>query len=249
MTQPTDGPWPGGAAPAAGEVHVHWTAVAPESALDRLAADLDGPTRARIARMRRPEDRARGVTAHALLRRLLAAAVGAPDPAGVPLAARCTTCGSTAHGKPHLAGGGPEFNLSHSGAVVAVALATGLPVGVDVEECRPLDWTPLRRNVFGDAEWHRTGTVADPAGARFAGWARKEAAVKVTGHGLALPLSRVPVEPGTAPDDWTVELPEGAGRVRGRDVVTAPGHAAAVAWPAGAGPVRVLVRSADLSRP
>jgi 4'-phosphopantetheinyl transferase len=195
-----------------------------------LAAHLDEGTRARLRRMRRAEDRDRGVLAHSLARRVLAAAVGG-EPPDLTLEVSCRTCGSEDHGKPRLPAAvadAPEFNLTHSGRVVAVVLApAGVPVGVDVEACRQLDWEPLRRNVFGEDEWTASAAAADPGRERFAVWARKEAAVKASGHGLALGLSKV--RTGPAGDGWTAELPEGAGTVAGWDLETTPEHAGAVA--------------------
>jgi 4'-phosphopantetheinyl transferase len=235
-------------APGPGEVRVWWAelpdgGLGPDGALGdpddpddpdgadvgALARHLDEPTRARLRRMLRLEDRDRGVLAHSLARRALAAAVGG-DPRDVRLAVSCASCGSHEHGKPYVRGvsGAPEFNLTHSGRVVAVALApAGLPVGVDVEARRSMDWAPLRRNVFGDDEWAAGDAAADPERERFATWARKEAAVKASGHGLSLGLSKVRTRPG--PGGWAASLPCGVGNVTGWDLDTTPAHCGAVA--------------------
>jgi 4'-phosphopantetheinyl transferase len=179
---------------------------------DRLAAGLDAATLERLARFRQPADRDRGLAGHGLLRRLLGAVTGTP-PAAVGLATWCASCGLDDHGKPYLpdpAGGEPalQFNLSHSGSVVAVALAApGLDVGVDVESReRTVDWATLRRSVFADEEWELTSGRPDPAAARTDLWSRKEAAAKATGHGLARSLRSVrvigPPPPGTG-HGWT----------------------------------------------
>jgi 4'-phosphopantetheinyl transferase len=124
--------------------------------------------------------------------------------------------------------------------VVAVALsAAGRPVGVDVEARRSMDWAPLRRNVFGDPEWEATAAAPDPERERFLTWARKEAAVKASGHGLALGLSGVRTR--SAADGWSAALPEGVGYVTGWDLDTTPEHAGAVGvllGPAPAGGLR-----------
>jgi 4'-phosphopantetheinyl transferase len=230
-------------APGAGEVVVWWAEL-PDGGLGAagelgdpgdpatagaLARHLDERTRARLRRMLRREDRDRGVLAHSLARRALAAVVGG-EPQDVPLDVACAGCGSREHGKPHVRDGvpdAPEFNLTHSGRVVAVALAPpGLPVGVDVEARRTMDWAPLRRNVFGDAEWHATEAAPDPDGERFTTWARKEAAVKASGHGLSLGLSGVTTHKG--PKGWFAALPEGVGNVTGWDLDTTAGHVGAV---------------------
>jgi 4'-phosphopantetheinyl transferase len=235
--------------PGPGELHVWWSEVPPgglgaAGALGDpaageppgdLARHLDEATRARLRRMVRQEDRDRGVLAHSLARRLLAAAVGG-RPEDVELDRHCAGCGSGEHGKPFLraapgAGGpAPQFNLTHSGRVVAVVLGPAdLPVGVDVEAARGLDWAPLRRNVFGDDEWAAADAAADPERERFAIWARKEAAVKASGHGLALGLSQVrTVSTPKPPGGWTATLPGGVGIVTGWDLDTSERHAGAV---------------------
>ena len=244
---PAPDPRSGTASDGFAELHVWWSEV-PRGGLGPagelgdpgageppgvLAGHLDEATRARLRRMLRREDRDRGVLAHSLARRLLADAVGGA-PRDVALDVRCAGCGSREHGKPHVrtgAGAGtaraPQFNLTHSGRVVAVALAPpDLPVGVDVEARRPMDWAPLRRNVFGDDEWAVADAAADPERERFAIWARKEAAVKASGHGLALGLSKVRTRRG--PAGWSAALPDGVGNVMGWDLDTADGHAGAV---------------------
>jgi 4'-phosphopantetheinyl transferase len=250
---PEPGPEPAGGSdpllarpPAAGELHLWWAEVPPGglgpagalgdpgsgAAPGALARHLDEATRVRLRRMARAEDRDRGVLAHSLARRLLAAAVGG-RPEDVELDRHCAGCGSREHGKPFLragaggAGPAPQFNLTHSGRVVAVVLGPAdLPVGVDVEAARGLDWAPLRRNVFGDDEWAAADAAADPERERFAIWARKEAAVKASGHGLALGLSQVRTVAGAR--RWTATLPGGVGIVTGWDLDTAARHVGAV---------------------
>lgn len=223
------------AAPTGDELSVWW-ALVPVGRLSaelraELAADVDLATIARVDRFHRVEDRDRGLAAHALLRRLLAAVVGG-RPAAIVLARRCLTCGQTDHGKPYLdVGTDPppvELNLSHSGRLVcAVLAAPGVSVGVDVEERRAVNWTGMRRSVFTDVEWSATEAAAVPDRARTDFWARKEAAVKATGHGLSLPPRDVHVTM-TGVDVWTAGLPAGAGRVVGTDLTLTPEAAAAL---------------------
>jgi hypothetical protein len=89
-----------------------------------------------------------------------------------------------------------------------------------------MDWAPLRRNVFGDAEWEATAATADPERERFATWARKEAAVKASGHGLSLGLSGVRTR--QASEGWSATLPDGVGYVTGWDLDTTADHVGAV---------------------
>jgi phosphopantetheinyl transferase len=235
-------------APVGAQAQVWWARVAVGHLGDglrvALAADLDPKTLARLDRFHRVQDRDRGLAAHSLLRRLLAAVAGG-SPSRQVLGTRCASCGETDHGKPYLVAGVAgvagdagvaddgavpiEVNLSHSGEVVCVALAApGRPVGVDVEQRRTMDWSALRRSVFADSEWAVTERRDDPDRHRMDAWARKESSVKATGHGLALPFHQVLIT--DAPwGGWTASLPSGAGSTAGWDVRLGPDVAAAVA--------------------
>ncbi len=146
-------------------------------------------------------------------------------PEAVPLARHCLTCGARDHGKPYLATPErrPHISLSHSGGRVAVAVC-GVPVGVDTERVRDgVPWERLRPLVL-----HPDEPVPGADAARwFERWSVKEAVVKMTGDGLALPLARVTVGPAGA-DGWhPAHAPGRTAWVRG--LATADGHAAAVA--------------------
>ena len=178
-------------------VRVWWAA--PADAADpltgpALAALLDDEQSARVARLRRPEDRERSVAAHALLRIVVGQELGL-HPREVRIGRRCLLCGSTEHGKPYVMGV-PDLHVSvsHSGDRVAVAVSDE-PVGVDVEVVgephgvaaqvlAPEELAALE----GLSGMDRTRAFSDF-------WVQKEAATKATGHGLGTELSAV-VVPG-----------------------------------------------------
>jgi 4'-phosphopantetheinyl transferase len=241
IAEPTPGP---GAIPAPGtlpapiglQVQIWWARVEvgelDEDLRACLAADLNPETIARLDRFHRAHDRDRGLAAHALLRRVLAGVAGG-RPSELSLRTRCAACGETDHGKPYLDVGAAtapvEVNLSHSGQVVCLALtAPGVPVGVDVEQRREVDWPALRRSVFADAEWTATAGAADPDRHRMDAWARKESSVKASGHGLSLPLRRVLVTDAVW-GGWTASLPAETGSTAGWDLPIDFEVAAAVA--------------------
>lgn len=97
------------------------------------------------------------------------------------------------HGKPRLAGNpqdcGLVFNLSHSAARLAIALAFDRRLGVDIEAWRPLrNSTALASRCLAASEfdaWSRL-TEVDQPGAFFELWTLKEAYCKAVGRGLAL---------------------------------------------------------------
>jgi 4'-phosphopantetheinyl transferase len=138
--------------------------------------------------------------------------------------------GVGAHGKPCCAGG-PEFNLSHSGDLILLAVHQQRPVGVDVEQQRPgLAWRPIARRVLPPAEWQALEAIATAAEAErqaaeafLAAWCRLEARLKAQGLGLAGLGQPVPV----------ADEAEGLGVVTSNlelwDVVVPPGYRAALA--------------------
>ena len=176
----------------------------PASARPQLLGLLSGDERARHARLRQPDDRDRYLAGHALLRILLGRRLGVA-PAAVALAG--------GDGKPRLAEPEPahEFSLSHSGERVVVAVAAGLPVGVDVELVRTdRDLAGLTERVLSPPERSAlaglTGAARDEAFYRY--WVRKEAAVKATGHGLRMPLGEITVSEPSEPArlvNWPVD--------------------------------------------
>jgi 4'-phosphopantetheinyl transferase len=206
---------------------VWWAApVGPETA-PALVGLLDADERDRLARFRRPADRARYLAAHALARLVLAG-----DGTGAAAAAlsfdRTCRCGA-AHGKPVLPGG-PGFSLSHAGDLVGVAVRPDGPVGLDVEQVRAVaDLAALAEHVHSPAE--RARDVGLEVEAFFRIWTRKEALVKSTGDGLSTPMSEITLaERGTIVERWTGPGAP-AGPVWLRDLAPAPDHPAAVAGP------------------
>ena len=179
----------------ADEVHVvrlDLTGAPGEHAWGLLSRD----ERARAARLRFDLHRDRFVAAHVGLREVLARYLGT--------ASDSVRLDADAHGKPVLADGRLQFNLSHSDAVALVALAWDRAVGVDVERIDP------RRDVLALAERGlepaeaaivRAAPPEDRAAVFHRAWARREAVVKCTGAGLggppaAGPLSLVDLDVG-----------------------------------------------------
>jgi 4'-phosphopantetheinyl transferase len=209
---------------------VWWAApVDPEHA-PALVGLLDAHERERLARFRRPGDRARYLAAHALARLVL----GGPGRAAAALTFdRTCRCGA-AHGKPVLPGG-PGFSLSHAGELVGVAVRPGGAVGLDVEQVRDLaDLPAMAAHVHSPSERAR-GAAPDRA-AFFRTWTRKEALLKATGDGLATPMTAITLGVDGAVAEWTDAEQAGAGRTAGgrwwlRDLCPAPDHPAAVAGP------------------
>jgi 4'-phosphopantetheinyl transferase len=150
---------------------------APQTA---LMARLPASERARIERYRRDDDRTRALAA-ALLPRLLIARRTGRALSAIELA-------RTPAGKPFYAPDpGLQFNLSHAGACVALAVGPSA-VGVDVEQVRlGRDLEGIARRFFAPEEqrWLARFDASERPQRFFELWSRKESLLKATGEGLA----------------------------------------------------------------
>ena len=194
-----------------------WVPLLSAAERDRLTA-LDGsPAAASL------------VTSRAGQRLITARYLGA-DPRDVQPVRTCGHCADPGHGRPHLPGAPFDFSVSHSARWLMVAVAGSGPVGADVDtldDRRPLDG--LARVALGPAEQAAFRETPGPArrAAFLTAWTRKEAAVKLTGHGLAVPPARVDV---SGPYALTAGVPGWPDPPPRLTTVDAPaGHVAALA--------------------
>jgi 4'-phosphopantetheinyl transferase len=180
-------------------------------ALAPLEIRLAEADRRRAARFRRLEDRARFVLGRALLARLLADELDYRPP--------ILELALTEQGQPHLAAfPNVSFSISHAGEWVAVALAPGAQVGIDIEALdRRVDLDALAERIFHQADLARFRSVpeADKPRAFFRAWTGKEAVLKAKGLGLfggvreiSLPLDDTPavvLDPTAPGTTWHVQ--------------------------------------------
>jgi 4'-phosphopantetheinyl transferase len=180
---------------------VWWTR--PHDVSDAELALLSEGERDRYAALRSDEDRARFATARLIARIVLGRRVGIA-PEDVELDATCPRCGAQ-HAKP-IAGGraaGLELSISHSGDRVAVAIAEGAQVGLDVEGRPALgggDGRDLWEAVLRPGEQLLVARLPEElrGDAFLAVWTRKEAILKATGDGLDVAMTELEVSPATA---------------------------------------------------
>jgi 4'-phosphopantetheinyl transferase len=207
--------------------------IADEASLSALSAWLSPDERARSERFatRTLADRYR--IGRAALRWLLGRQLGV-GPGNVPIE-------RDARGRPRLADGTLDFNISHTRdvALVGICSAAGTRIGVDVEhEARSLDHAGLARKFLTPREQATVAAFDEDAHRRafLMRWTCKEAMSKATGDALGAPLRRLDVElaptlrlvdgpsPYT-PADWRLEA-----------AAVPPGYLAAVAlWTSAAG--------------
>ena len=187
---PAELPWPHD------EVHV-WRATLAWSdiAAHRLEQYLSADERENMQRFRFEPDRRRYLIGRGLLRLLLGRYLD--------LAPQDLRFATAAAGNPHLISGQrrPQFNVTHSGEYVLIAIADGRAVGIDVEEIDDdLDAREVAARFFSPHEQRDLEMLTGRARieAFFACWTRKEAYVKARGEGLSLPLDQfdVSLRPG-----------------------------------------------------
>ena len=178
-------------------------------------------------------------TVAAALLRLVAAPLTERTAAGVVVDRSCPSCGRH-HGRPRLPGTGLHASISHSGATVAVAVSQAGEVGVDVQQVVDDSVQELSPLVLAESEARHIAVARD----FFTYWARKEALVKATGDGVAVPLGAVVVSPpGTPPRLLAYPRPGGLA-AQLRDLSPELGYVGAVAV-LGPGPLVVHERSAE----
>lgn len=173
---------------------------------DGVLAILSPAERERFHAFRRPDDRDRFLRGRVGLRLLLAAWHGCT--------AAAVVIEMGGHGKPFCPDG-PQFNVSHSGDLILLALHPHCRVGVDVEQLRPgLEWQPIAQRVLTEPQRQALNQL--PAAARpegfLAQWCALEAELKAAGSGLAgLECPRSGVQQGWKPHlrRWRVRLPAG----------------------------------------
>lgn len=155
--------------------------------LTRYESLLNAEERARWQRFLYPADRQRFLVARAFVRMVLADCLGHSDPATLQFT-------QTQHGKPELAGSHAkklQFNLSHTDALLALAVSRAHVVGVDVESLtRKVELQALSQRYFATHEHEELQDMDGPAQRErfFALWTLKEAWLKARGLGLRVPL-------------------------------------------------------------
>ena len=118
--------------------------------------------------------------------------------------------------RPDASGPDWRFSVSHTGSRVALAFASGIDVGIDIEpldrEVKPLE---IAKRYFTSREFSALQATPEDARATafFAGWTRKEAIVKARGLTMAESLATLSVDlDPRAIHPWHEDSPEAPAR-------------------------------------
>ena len=153
------------------------------------AERLSEEERARAERLRRPEHRLRFSAVRGTVRTILSRYLDV-DPLEVPIV-------YGPQGKPHVsprAESEIRFNVSHSGALAAVAVTLHDEVGVDVELRVPRPRLPALADAMlapPERAWFERLSGGERTRAFFDLWSAKEACSKLIGRGLTMPFNAV----------------------------------------------------------
>ncbi|MGH4012763.1 MAG: 4'-phosphopantetheinyl transferase family protein [Pseudonocardiaceae bacterium] len=172
---------------------------------------LDAPEKARFQAYQRDQDRLNFLAARVITKQVLASRTET-TPERIHLVSDCPQCGRP-HGKPRprTEVGQFELSIAHCAGLVAVAISTAHPVGVDVEPLPSVDRMDLLADlvpqVFAPAERPYLAGLDELARAEcvIRYWTRKEAALKATGDGLSIdPTGLILSPPGRRPEliEW-----------------------------------------------
>ena len=184
MDFPSD--WPTVAPPraiAAGQTHVWaWRLDPSPGPADADTETLDARELERYHRFHFQRDRVRFAITHRNMRSILGAYLEiTPSQISYRI---------SPYGKPELTGAPLHFNLSHSRSTAVLAISPDTPLGVDVEDVKPIE-PEVAEKYFSPRE--QAALAALDGDAWLAGfyrcWTRKEAILKAEGLGLNLPLS------------------------------------------------------------
>ncbi|MFJ1586548.1 4'-phosphopantetheinyl transferase family protein [Streptomyces sp. NPDC088197] len=148
------------------------------------------------------------LTSRAAQRLVVGRYLGVP-PAEVAVERGCGLCGAPRHGRPRVADAAFDFSVSHTREWLLIAVVGSGLIGADLDQLDAdrdadglavLTLTPAER-----AAYDQLPPSARPE-AFLDAWVRKEAAMKLTGHGLSAPPAAIDVSTAlaTAPTvrDW-----------------------------------------------
>mgnify|MGYP000721972298 CR=1 FL=1 len=104
------------------------------------------------------------------------------------------------YGKPFLNNGSIQFNISHSGEMVACVFVDCCEVGIDIEKVTEIDICDFKSQMLF-SEWKRIINSSNKKIAFFEYWTQKEAVIKAHGMGLSIPIKSFEIVEGKSSCD------------------------------------------------
>lgn len=103
---------------------------------------------------------------------------------------------ATRYGKPFIPGG-PEFNISHSGEMVVLAVSRNGVVGIDIERIRTINLQDFFQHV-PELLGCKNSNASEALPLFFELWTQKEALLKAAGTGLLASPDPIKIQEGQA---------------------------------------------------
>ncbi|MEU6848709.1 4'-phosphopantetheinyl transferase superfamily protein [Actinacidiphila alni] len=172
------------------------------------------------------------LTSRAAQRLVVAGYLGV-SPEEVTVERSCALCGAPRHGRPRVPGAAVDFSVSHTDQwllIAVVGAADGSLVGADLDRLDPdRDADGLAALTLTPAEHAAYVQLPDTERpvAFLDAWVRKEAAMKLTGHGLSAPPAAIDVSTPLATAPGVATWPRTALHLTA--LTAPPGHRAALA--------------------
>jgi 4'-phosphopantetheinyl transferase len=88
-----------------------------------------------------------------------------------------------ASGRPFIEGNA-DFNISHSGNLVACVFTNSSMIGIDIEEIKPIELSDFK-NQFSQKEWAQVMLADNPIALFYSYWTMKESVLKADGRGIS----------------------------------------------------------------
>lgn len=212
------------------DVHI-WCATLnpPDSCVEQIAQTLSADELKRAERFHFLEHRKQFITAHGLMRKLLANYLH--------IEASEIVFDYGANGKPFLSEKFTKekirLNLSHSNGYALMAFAYDREIGVDIEYIRDFaDIYMVAKQVFSTKDYDilQSFTEIERKKAFFKIWTRKEAYLKAKGEGFSSALTNIDISFYTNDNSTSIRLggnSEAKGHWTVQDLKPLPGYAAA----------------------
>lgn len=101
----------------------------------------------------------------------------------------------TSYGRPYLDGFAVDFNISHSGHLVALSYTDSGRTGIDVEQLQPIDFSEYNV-VFSRGEQEAIRSGGNPLVDFYKCWTAKESVMKAAGGGFSIDPLQVVIRGG-----------------------------------------------------